>query len=253
MSTIFRNAPSGFSALSASHPFASLDLTNPWKWSNLKDDFNAYDITQLVSGAVPYTFTQTNCVDTITSPTGILNLTLGGADNDVGQLQVTGSPFAPSATKRTFFMARFALSLAASGTIAANELFIGLAKEQTTTSFMGSTGLALTVDNCIGFVKYDAQATMATVARVSDVESTDAGLITLTDGVFVNVAFYYDGKTIRFWQGTAVDGSDMSFASPISSLQADVVGAITTCLYIKAGEAKANALKVDFYDVYQER
>ncbi len=243
----------GFSALPATHPLATLDIGNQFKWSNLIDDFNAYDITQLVSGSIPYTLTATNCVDTITSPTGILNLTLGGADNDVGQLQVTGSPFAPSATKRTFFQARFALSLAASGTIAANEIFIGLAKEQTTTSFIGSTGLALTVDNCIGFVKYDAQATMATVARVSDVESTDAGLITLADGVFVTVAFYYDGKTIRFWQGTAVDGSDMSFASPISTLSADVIGAITPCLYVKAGEAKANVLKVDYYAVFQER
>lgn len=250
---IQRNFPDGFSSLSAAHPFATLDIGNPFKWSRLNDDFNAYDITQLVSGSIPYTFTATNCVDTITSPTGILNLTLGGADNDVGQLQVTGSPFAPSSTKRTFFMARFALSLAASGTIAANEIFIGLAKEQTTTSFMASGGTALAVDNCIGFVKYDGTATMASVARVSDVESSDAALFTPADGVFINVAFYYDGKTIRFWQGAAVDGSDMSFASPISSLQADVVGAITPCLYIKAGEAKANVLKVDFYDVYQER
>ncbi len=250
---IQRNFPDGFSSLAPTHPLATLDIGNRFKWSELVDDFNAYDITQLVSGAIPYTLTATNCVDTITTPTGILNLTLGGADNDVGQLQVTGSPFAPSASKRLFFQARFALTLASSGTIAANEIFIGLAKEQTTTSFIGSTGLALTVDNCIGFVKYDAQATMASVARVSDVESTDAGLITLADGVFVTVAFYYDGKTIRFWQGTAADGSDMSFASPISTLSADVVGAITPCLYVKAGEAKANVLKVDYYAVYMER
>ncbi len=249
---ITRNT-SGFSGLPETHPFATLDIGNPWKWSRLHDDFNAYDITQLVNGAVPYTFTATNCVDTISGPTGILNLTLGGADNDVGQLQVTGSPFTPSSSKRLFFMARFNLTLASAATISANELFIGLAGEQTTTSFMNAGGTALAVDNCIGFVKYDGTATMASVARVSDVESSDAALFTPADGVYINVAFYYDGKTIKFWQGSAVDGSDMSFASPLSTLSADVITAMTPVMFVKAGAAKANILKVDFYDAYIER
>lgn len=251
MSTITRNT-AGFSALPATSPLATLDIGNPFKWATSMEDFLNFDTTLLVGGN-PYTHTNTNGTLAVTTPTGILTQTLGGADNDASELQGTPQVWAPSSTKRTFFQVRFALSLAASGTVAANELFIGLAKVQTTTNFMNAGGTALTVDNCIGFVKYDATATMASVVRVSDTESSDAGLITLTDGTYVNVAFYYDGKQTRFWQGTAADGSDMSFASPLSTLQADVAAALVPTLYIKAGEARANVLKTDYVLIAQER
>ncbi len=250
--SISRNFPGGFSSLAASHPFATLDIGNPFKWATSMEDFLNFDTTLLVGGN-PYTHTNTNGTLTVTTPTGVLVQTLGGADNDASELQGTPVVWATSAGKRTFFMARFNLTLAASGTISANELFIGLAKVQTSTSFMNAGGTALTVDNCIGFVKYDATATMASVVRVSDVESSDAGLITLTSATFVNVAWYYDGHQTKFWQGTAVDGSDMSFASPLSTLQADVTGAMVPTLYVKAGEARANVLNTDFYFVAQER
>lgn len=242
----------GFSGLPATSPLATLDIGNPFKWATFMEDFLAFDTTLLVGGN-PYTHTNTNGTLAVTTPTGVLTQTLGGADNDASELQGTPQVWAPSSTKRLFFQARFNLTLASSGTIAANELFIGLAKVQTTTSFMNSGGSALAVDNCIGFVKYDATATMASVVRVSDVESSDAGLITLTSGTFVNVAFYYDGKQTRFWQGTAADGSDMSFASPISTLQADVTGAMVPTLFIKAGEAKANVLQTDYIMIAMER
>lgn len=252
MSTIFRNAPGGFSGLAASHPLATLDIGNPFKWATSMEDFLNFDTTLLVGGN-PYTHTQTNGTLAVTTPTGILTQTLGGADNDVSELQGTPVVWATSAGKRCFFMARVNLTLASGGTISANELFVGLGTVQTTTNFMNAGGTALTVDNCIGFVKYDGTATMASVARVSDVESSDAALFTPVDSTYMNVAFYYDGKQIKFWQGSAVDGSDMSYASPLSTLQADVVGGMVPTLYIKAGAAKANVLKTDFYFVAMER
>jgi hypothetical protein len=128
---IFRNTD-GFSAVSAGDPLADLDLGNPRKWAVFMEDFLAYEIAQAAGN--PYTLTATNCVDTIASPNGILVLTLGGADNDGGQLQLTETPIATN-SKRLFFEARVKLTLA-TGTIAANEIFVGLASVQTTTNFL---------------------------------------------------------------------------------------------------------------------
>lgn len=247
--TIIRNE-GGFSPLAASHPLANLDFGNPFKWSSFFEDFNAYDITQLIGGN-PWTLTQTNCVDTIVGATGVLALTLGGLDNDAGQLQLAESPFQCSSTKRTFMQFRFNLTLAASGTVAANEMFIGLATEQTTTNFMNAGGTALAVDNALGFVKYDAIGTMASVMRKSDVESTDGGVITPTDAGWITAAIYYDGASARFYAGTAVDGSDMTLKSTLTGN--DPTAVMTPTLWIKAGEAKANVLNVDYFGVWQER
>lgn len=245
---IYRNK-AGFSALPASHPLANLDLGNPFKWSSFFEDYNAYDITQLIGGN-PWTLTQTNCVDTILGSTGVLTLTLGGADNDAGQMQLAESPFQCSSSKRTFFQARFKLALAASGTIAANEMFIGMATEQTTTNFMNTGGTALAVDNCIGFVKYDAGATMSAVVRVSDVEDTTSGVLTPTDGTWFTVSFYYDGANTYFYRSSNVDGSD---AVLVATLTGDTTAVLNPTIFIKAGEAKANVLSVDYIGIWQER
>lgn len=239
----------GFSPLLASHPLAQLDLTNPFKWSRWMEDFHAYDIAQTAGN--PYTLTATNGVDTITGPTGILLLTLGGADNDAAQLQLTENPWNLTAGKRMYMQARFNLTLAASGTVAANEMFMGLATEQTTTSFMNAGGTALAVDDCIGFVKYDAGASMSAVMRHSDAESSDAGAITPTDGGWITAGIYYDGSQAKFYAGSAADGSDMGLKSTLSGN--DATGIMTPTFFVKAGEAKANILKVDYFFLAMER
>lgn len=237
---ILRNI-SGFSALDAADPLADLDLGNPRKWAVFMEDFLAYEIAQAAGN--PYTLTATNCVDTITGPCGLLVLTLGGADNDVGQLQLTETPFATN-SKRLYFEAKVKLTLASSGTIAANELFIGLASEQTTTNFMNAGGTALTADNCIGFVKYDAGAAASAVHRKSDVEASDTGVWTPTDGTYATLGFYYDGAQTKFY----VDGvlrATLTGSEPTADL--------TPTLYVKAGEAKANVLSCDYILVAAER
>ncbi len=245
---IYRNR-AGFSALPASHPLANLDLGNRFKWSEFFEDFNAYDITQLIGGN-PWTLTATNCVDTILGATGTLVLTLGGADNDVGQMQLAESPFQCSSTKRSFFQCRFNLTLAASGTVAANEMFIGMATEQTTTNFMNSGGTALAVDNCIGFVKYDAGAAMSAVVRVSDVEDTTSGVLTPTSTTWFTVSFYYDGANTYFYRSSNADGSD---AVLVATLTGDTTAVLNPTLFIKGGEARANVLNVDYISYFQER
>lgn len=242
--------PDGFTPFPASHPLSihGIDIKNPLKFSTFIEDFNAYEIAQAAGN--PYTLTATNCVDTIVAPGGVLALTLGGADNDVGQLQLTETPWSTVANKKTYFQCRFNLTLAASGTIAANELFIGLASEQTTTNFIAADGLSLTADNCIGFVKFDAGASMQAVARVSDVQSTNTGVITPVTATWITCAFCYDGGDIYFYAGSAADGSDMV---QVATSTSDVIASLTPTLYIKGGEARANVLNVDYYLVSQER
>lgn len=246
--TILRNED-GFNSFQGNHPLAELDFTNPLKWSFWMEDFHAYEIAQAAGN--PYTLTQTNCTDTITTPNGVLVMTLGGADNDSGQLQLTESPFALVANKRFYMQMRFNLTFASAGTIAANEMFLGLATEQTTTNFMNAGGTALAVDNALGFVKYDAVGAMAAVVRASDVESTDGGVITPTTATWITAAIYYTGTVSKFYAGTAADGSDMTLVATLSGV--DPTAAMTPTFFVKAGEAKANILNVDYLFVASER
>lgn len=231
----------GFSALLPGDPLADLDIGNPRKWAIFMDDFLAYDKGQLAGN--PYTLTQTNCVDTIVGPTGVLVLTLGGADNDVGELQILDAAFQTN-SKRMFFEAKVKLTLASGGAIAANELFIGLSSVQTTTNFMNSGGTAMAADDVIGFVKYDADSTLGAIMRKTDVESSDGSLKTPVDGVYITLAFYYDGASVRFY----VDGVE------VSELSSNIPTAVMTpTLFIKGGEAKANILSCDYILVAAER
>lgn len=232
----------GYSALPNSDPLAQLDLGNPRKWAVLMDDFLAYDITQLVGGN-PYTFTATNCVDTIVGPTGVLALTLGGADNDVGELQITGTPIATNG-KKLFFECRFNLTLASAAVMTAGELAIGLFSQQTTTSFMAADGLSLTADQALGLVKFDAQASCNLVMRQADVQSVLTNAITLTSGTWITLSIYYDGTKAHFYQDQAKIGELETV---------DTTSVVTPTLFVKAGEAKANVLNVDYFLVACER
>lgn len=241
--SIVRNTD-GFSALPASDPLANLDMGDPRKWAILREDFLAFDTTLLVGGN-PYTLTQTNGTLGFTSPNGIMTLTLGGADNDSAQLQGTGIPHALVSGKRMYIEGKCAIALASSGVMTAGEFFFGLAGQQTTTNFMNAGGTALTVDNCVGFVKYDAIGTLSSVARKSDVESSDAVVATPVDGTFLTLAIYFDGINSLYFY---VNGNQ------VSRLTGDFPTAgMTPTFFHKAGEAKANVLRCDYYMIASER
>ena len=93
--SVFRNLD-GFSTVAASNPWAAYDRPDPTKWAVWFEDFLMYDKAQ---DTAYYTLTQTNGVDTITGPTGVLNLTLGGADNDLAELNMVEAPFQTNAKK----------------------------------------------------------------------------------------------------------------------------------------------------------
>ena len=241
---IIRNG-AGFSALAAGHPAANLDMGNPFKWSTFYDDFLAYDKTQLIGGN-PYTLTATNCVDTIVGPTGVLALTLGGADNDSGGLYLVEAPFQMSGTKRAYFQCKFNLTLA-TGTIAANELFIGLSSLQAP---FDAGGTALAADDMLGFYKFDGDAAMSVTQRENDVGSTDSAVLTPTDGAWFTVGIYYDGSEAKFY-ASAGNSDDMGLVATLTAT--DVTSVVSPHVFIKGGEAKANVLNVDYTFTAVER
>lgn len=247
--TVTRNAD-GFTSFPKGHPLETFNFGNPITHPFFWEDFNAYEIAQAAGN--PYTFTQTNGVDTILGPTGVWTMTLGGADNDLGQLQLTEAPWQTN-SKRLYFMARFNLNIAG-GTIAQNELFIGLASEQTGTAFFNTGGTALTMDDCLGFFQFDGTASMGAAMRENDLESSDAGVLTLTDATWVTVAIVYDGTQADFYTSTDAAGLDMRTDNPVATLTGnDATSVLTPTLYLKAGEVQANILSVDYVFVGSER
>lgn len=239
----------GFSALPANHPLAELDIGNPFKWATFYDDFLAYEIAQAAGN--PYTFTQTNGTDTIVGPTGVLTLTLGGADNDLAQIQLTEAPFQTN-SKRMFFQTRVKFTAASGGTFAGNEFYFGLASEQTGANFFAADGSSMTMDDAIGFYKLDAGTSLGTVMGENDSRSTDSGLgLAMTSGEWLTLSFVYDGTAATFYVSHNADGSQAIEYSTIAGN--DATSVLTPTLYIKAGEAKANVLSCDYIYVAAER
>ena len=241
----------GFTSFPKGHPLETLDLANPIKNWSFWDDFMHYDITQLIGG-YPYNLTATNGVDTIVGPTGIWTGTLAGADNDLIQLQLVEAPFQTNG-KRLYFMARFNLNIAG-GSIAQNELFIGLSSNQQGTAFFAADGLSLTMDDALGFYQLDGDASMSVTMREADSGSVDTEVLTLTDAAFVTVAIVCDGTEAKFYTSTLADGSDMRADNPVATLTGnDVTSVLTPSIYLKAGEAQANILSLDYVLVGGER
>jgi hypothetical protein len=227
--TITRNTD-GFSTFNASDPLGNFNFLDPINYPYFMEHFLAYDIGQAAGN--PYTFTATNCTDTIVGPTGVLTLTLGGADNDLGQIQLTETPWQTN-SKRFWFDCKIKWTLNA---VANNELFVGLASEQTGANFFAADGLSLTADDMLGFYKLDAESSMTAIMREADAGSTDAGVLTPVSGTWYRLSIYYDGGKATFY----VDGAQVAQLNGN-----DTTSVITPTLYIKAGEAQANVLSCD--------
>ena len=225
----------GFSTVVASDPLGNFAMLDPTKWAVFYDDFLAYDVTQLIGGN-PYLFTQTNCVDTVVGPTGVLLLTCGGADNDLGQLQTVTAPFTIVAGQKAFFEARVRVDRA-TGTIGQEEIVIGMTGLETGASFTAADGLSVAFNEGIAFTSYDGAATWNAVARVADVESVDAAITTYADLTFQTLSWYYDGTDIRFYVNNSLEAT-------LTTGEPTLV--IAPVVFIKAGEAQAKVLHVDY-------
>lgn len=249
--TVSRNSD-GFTSFPKGHPLETFNFANPITHPYDFEDFHSYDITQLIGGR-PWKFTfENSAADTIVGPKGTLALTLGGTDNDSALMQMTQAAWQTN-SKRLYFMCRFNLTLAG-GTIATNEVFIGLSSAQTGSSFFASDGLSLTMDDALGFYQLETSASMDVTMRENDLGPTDTDVLTLTTATWVTVAIVYDGTQAKFFTSTDAAGLDMREDNPVATLTGnDVTSVLTPALFLKAGEANANVLNVDYVFIGGER
>lgn len=237
---ILRNTD-GFSTVLSTNPWGAFDRPDPTKWAVFFEDFVAYDKTQ---GNVAWTLTQTNGTDTITGATGIVNLTLGGADNDLAQLYLTDAPFQTTSGKKLFFEARVKVQKGASGTIGQEEVVVGLTSVQTGTAFMAADGLTRTFDDGLAFLSIDAETGITALQGENDVFTTESGEMTYADDTWMVLSIYYDGTNSYFYKDDVL----------VSTFTTNVATSVVTpMLYIKAGGAHAKVLLCDYIMVAVER
>ena len=234
---------SGISSVAADNPLGMFPYLDPTKWATKYECWDLYDAAQTTTY---YTLTQTNGVDSIVAGAGgVLTLTLGGADNDLAQIYGTNEAWATSATKKMLFEAKITVAKGASGTIAQEELFVGLSSAQTATNFFAADGLTRTMDDAIGFASYDGSVNIDCIQGEADVFSTETAATTYADATAAVLSWYYDGAgNTKFYKDDAL------VATLTTSL---ATSKLTPMLYIKAGEGKAKVLSVDYYLVARER
>lgn len=231
----------GISDVSSDNPLGQFPYLDPTKWALYMEEFIVYDVAQ---STTYWTLTQTNGVDSLVAGCGCVALTLGGSDNDLAQLYNTTASWATDTSKKMIFECRFKVDKGAGGTIGQQEIFIGLSSVQTGTNFFDAAGLVRTMDDAIGFLSYDGTTNIDCVQGEADVFSTEAGATTYADATEMVLSWYYDGSTTKFFK------DDVEIAELTTNI---ATSAVTPMLYIKAGEAFASVLTVDYILVARER
>lgn len=231
---------SGISTVNSADPLAAFPFPDPTTWAVWFEDFLWYDKAQ--AGA--WTLTQTNFTDTVVGPTGSVVLTSAGADNDLGQLYLTDAPFQTN-SKKMIFECRAKLDKSGSGTLAQIEMFLGLASVQTGTAFFAADGVTRTMDDAIGFAKFDAKATMDCIQGENDVFSSEVDAFTLVDNTYTVFTWYTDGNgNTKFYVDDTLQ----------ATLTANIATSVLTpMMYCKSGEAQPHVLSVDYMLVASER
>lgn len=231
----------GFTDLPASDPLAALPFLDPTRWAVWLEDFLQYDKTQ---GNVAYTLTQTNGVDTIVGPTGVLTLTLAGADNDLAQLYLTDAPFQTTSGKKLIWECRCRVQMGAGGTIGQQEVFVGLSSVQTGADFVAADGLTRAMDDAMAFYSIDGTANTSCIQGENDTYSTEANAFAYANNTWMVLTCYYDGTSTFFYRDGALEATLTT--NPPTSV-------VTPMMFVKAGEAFAAVLEVDYFLVAVER
>lgn len=230
----------GIGTVGADDPFRALTVPDPTKWAVWFDDFLDYDVAQ---GDTKYTLSQSGGTDSVAGPTGVLSLTLGGSDNQYAHLYLTSAPFQTN-SKKLIWECRCKVQKGSGGTINAEEVFVGLASVQTTTNFMAADGLSRTMDDAMGFISYDATLNIDAIQGENDVFSTEAAAAVYADDTWMKLGGYYDGAQTFFYKDDGL----------VATLTAnEPTSVVTPTMYVKAGEAKAKVLLVDYFAVFAER
>lgn len=164
---------------------------------------------------------------------GVLVITNDAADNDLDFLQKVGESFKFVSGKKLWFKARFKIF-----EVIQCDAVIGLIITDTT---------LLDVTDGVYFKTDDGDALLDFGVEKNNTATAATGIATLVADTFLEVAFYYDGKSgIEY----AVDGVKLGTAA-ITNLPDDEE--LTVTFGIQNGEAVVNVLSLDYIMVAKER
>lgn len=229
--------PFGISTDTVTQNLGNYGQPDPTQWQVYFNDFNTY-----VAGNWTKTVIGTGDAAIGTTTGGTVVLTNSAADNDGVQLQLTSTPFTLVAGKKAFFKARFKVSDATQ-----SDLAIGLIIIDTT--ILGATGGDGVTDG-IFFQKDDGSAVLTAYCQKNTTTGqTSATATTLVSDTYVNVGWYYDGKSsvnvfVNDVQVATLDGSSTYLPDAAT---------LSPSFAILNGEAVAKLLTVDYIFAAVER
>jgi len=250
-----RRFTNGIATVSSADPLGGLEIQDPTKWSVFMEDYgwgrswNAASYANTTTTVMGSTYTvSANATVSQTTDTGAANgclkIVTTAADNESALIQSPAGQMILTSNKKFLLETKFEITHTA-GTIAENELFIGLASLQTGANFFATNGTARTFDDGIGFYSYDALADIQAICGEADVYSTVTAVATYVTATWYTLTMYYDGTDIKVWSNGNLAGSMTPTAIPISPCG--------PAIYFKTGEAKVHQLLVDYLLVAKER
>lgn len=210
---------------------AQFGMPDPTKWHVWFDDFDTFT-------AAEWTITTTEAGASSASEAitpgdgGVLLVTNDSADNDADFFQ-GAETFRLAAGKKLFFKTRIRTSDATQ-----SDIVIGLQITDTA---------PLDVTDGVFFLKPDDAATLNFLVEKDNTATTQAAVTTLANDTWVDLGFYYDGKSTF-----GVFVNDVQVASVASTNMPDDED-LAVSFGIQNGAAAAKTLSVDYILVAKER
>ena len=204
-------------------------------WKVVYEDFCKGMI--FASDSNPYEITVEGVTPTATVGVNGAVLTTTAADNDSALLQWTTPTLLPGASTKKFYLETSAVVTAA--TMASSEIFLGFTSDESTTNFVGGTGVAWAFDDGIGFGKLDTATSLNFIARQSDVEQTLSLGATFATTVRTTLGCYSDGASYYVYK----DGILLA-QTAIATYNNDAPMGIAA--YIKTGTAEVQTLTINY-------
>lgn len=197
------------------------------KYAEYYDDFFNY-----VAGDWTVTETGSGSRAIQDAVSGVLLVTNANGASDLNNLQKVGEAFLPAAGKKIWYESRFYI-----GDVSSSTVIMGLSVTDTS---LGASAPA----NGIYFSN-TADSALAFTSRASSVSSSESGLLTTADSIYVKVGFKVIGTgLVEYWVNDVKQGS-ITTNIPATELR------VSFC--VNNGTTAAETLGIDYIRAIQER
>lgn len=225
--------PNGLTNVKGNKPMANYGFPDPSIWHSCFDDFDWYLASDWAITAIGTGTSALNDTDG-----GALLITNSALDNEGRQHQKVGESFLLIAGKKAVFKTRLQVSDATQ-----SDLLIGLAVTDTT--LLGAVGGDGVTDG-IFFYKDDGIATL-NISCQKDITTGQlqaTSIATLVSGVFMELAWYYDGSSSIEYFVDGVKKGTLDLTSTPTTYLPDTE--LTVSFALLNGEAVAKTVTIDY-------